>query len=73
MAWQLQNRLGTLPGVLAGPILRQVTPTSVSVWFAVQDDAQVTAALYDFTTSPIRRTPSPAHPRRRLKLATPSG
>jgi hypothetical protein len=51
MAWQLQNRLGTLPGVLAGPILRQVTPTSVSVWFAMQYNAEVTVTLYDFTNS----------------------
>jgi hypothetical protein len=50
MAWQLQSRLSTLPGVLAGPILRQVTPTSVSVWFAMQYNADVQVTIYDLTT-----------------------
>jgi hypothetical protein len=51
MAWQLQSRLSTLPGVLAGPILRQVTSTSVSVWFAMQYNAEVQVTIYDLTTA----------------------
>lgn len=47
MSYELTNRLSTLPGVLAGPLLRQVTATSVSVWFAMQYNANVTVAVYD--------------------------
>src|SRR5262245_44950929 len=40
MAWtSLQNSLGNKPQVLAGPILRRVTPESVTVWAAPQTEA----------------------------------
>ena len=36
MAWKnLSSRLDSLPLILAGPILRQVTPNAVTVWFAL--------------------------------------
>ena len=42
MAWTpLAQRLAGRPHVLAGPILRAVTPTSVSVWFVLRTPAQV--------------------------------
>jgi len=49
MAWPLKNLPSTVPGILAGPILRQVMPTSVSVWFAMQYNADVTITIYDAT------------------------
>lgn len=42
MAWTTPLKLATLPLVLAGPILRKVTETSVTVWFALQKAATVT-------------------------------
>ncbi len=42
MAWEsLQNSLGGKPQVLAGPILRRVTPESVTVWVATRTAATV--------------------------------
>lgn len=42
MAWtSLQNSLGNLPQVLAGPILRKVRPESVTVWVATRTAATV--------------------------------
>ncbi|HET6844342.1 MAG TPA: hypothetical protein VFK06_22065 [Candidatus Angelobacter sp.] len=47
MAWPaLANRLQKLPLVLAGPILREVTANSVTVWVALQKAADVTLVLY---------------------------
>ena len=52
MAWQkLSARLSTLPLVLAGPILRQVTPNAVTVWFALQKPAKVSLRVFE-TGSP---------------------
>lgn len=42
----LSTRIAQLPGVLAGPILRQVTATSVTVWFALRMKATVTVTIY---------------------------
>ncbi len=36
----------TLPLLLAGPILRRVEPTLVSVWLALRDPATVTLSLW---------------------------
>ena len=45
MAWtpilKRPKGLDALPHVLAGPILRQVTPTSVTVWFALRTQAPI--------------------------------
>jgi hypothetical protein len=43
MSWpSLASRLNTLPRVLAGPMLRDVTQLSVTVWFALRVPARVT-------------------------------
>ncbi len=43
MVWsRLQDRIDSLPLVLAGPMLRKTTPTSVTVWLALRDAATVT-------------------------------
>jgi hypothetical protein len=44
---KLEDRLAVLPRVLAGPILRKVTPTSVTVWVALQGTASVTLTVKD--------------------------
>ena len=41
------NRLIGLPYVLAGPILRKVTPSSVTVWLALRETAKVTLTVKD--------------------------
>src|SRR5262249_13658080 len=43
----LISRLAQLPWVLAGPILRKVTPNSVTVWVALQETALVTLSVKD--------------------------
>jgi hypothetical protein len=43
----LSSRLGTLPLVLAGPILRQVTDSAVTVWLALKKNATVSLNVYD--------------------------
>jgi hypothetical protein len=43
----LSSRLGTLPVVLAGPILRQVTDSAVTVWLALKQNATVSLKVYD--------------------------
>ncbi len=61
---ELVNRLGNLPLILAGPILRRVTDKSVTVWVAVRDSAEVTLEIYSgdpdarvkIVTSPPRPT-----------------
>jgi hypothetical protein len=48
MAWTpLANRLASLPRVLTGPILRKVTPKSVTVWLALQKPGSVTLTVID--------------------------
>jgi hypothetical protein len=47
VSWQsLSGRLETLPLVLAGPILRQVTPNAVTVWFALCKPAKVSLRVF---------------------------
>ena len=56
MAWtSLASRLPQMPLVLAGPILRQVTKGSVTVWVAVKTKADVTLTIYDGDKAPARR------------------
>ncbi len=43
----LKDRIGTLPWVLAGPVLRRVTTNAVTVWLALQDTALVTLSVKD--------------------------
>lgn len=48
MPWtSLRNSLGSKPRVLAGPILRKVTPTSVTVWLALRIGATVKITVLD--------------------------
>jgi hypothetical protein len=52
VSWQsLSGRLESLPLVLAGPILRQVTPNAVTVWFALRKPAKVSLRVFE-TGSP---------------------
>ena len=54
MAWtSLQNSLGNKPRVLAGPILRKVTPTSVTVWLAMRVGGDVTLTVLDALNAPL--------------------
>jgi hypothetical protein len=47
MSWvPLSQRLSTLPLVLAGPMLRQVTPNAVTVWFALLRPATVSLRVF---------------------------
>src|SRR6516225_1332729 len=45
MVWTTPLKLAALPLVLAGPILRKVTETSVTVWFALKQAATVTVTV----------------------------
>jgi len=45
--WVWPLKLGELPLVLAGPILRKVTTDSVTVWFALLNPATVTITVSD--------------------------
>ena len=48
MTWTtLASRLNDLPHVLAGPLLRQVTPKSVTVWVAVRKPGSVSLTVVD--------------------------
>jgi hypothetical protein len=48
MAWtKLATRLKDLPMILSGPILRRVTPTSVTVWLALRERATVKLLVYN--------------------------
>lgn len=48
MTWtRLKTRLAQMPLVLAGPILRQVTPNAVTVWVALQRNAKVTLKVFE--------------------------
>ncbi|HET7791960.1 MAG TPA: hypothetical protein VFL64_01135, partial [Rhizobacter sp.] len=49
----LKDRLATLPWVLAGPILRKVTGTSVTVWVALQEAALINLHIYDDTNKEV--------------------
>ena len=49
----LKDRLATLPWVLAGPILRKVTPKSVTVWVALQETATLTLSVTDDTNKEV--------------------
>ena len=54
MAWtSLQNSLGNKPRVLAGPILRRVTPNSVTVWLAMRVGGDVTLTVLDALNVPL--------------------
>lgn len=48
VAWSpLGSRIGSLPTVLAGPILRTVSETSVTVWLALKESATVTLTIHE--------------------------
>ena len=54
MAWtSLGNSLNSKPRVLAGPILRKVTPTSVTVWLAMRVGGDVTLTVLDALNAPL--------------------
>ena len=54
MAWMsLRNSLSNKPRVLAGPILRKVTPTSVTVWLAMHVGGDVTLTVLDALNAPL--------------------
>lgn len=54
MAWtSLRNSLGNKPRVLAGPILRKVTPTSVTVWLMMRVGGDVTLTVLDALNVPF--------------------
>ena len=56
MTWtRLQSSLNTKPHVLAGPILRTVTPTSVTVWLALRVGAKVTLIVLDEQNAQVMR------------------
>jgi hypothetical protein len=56
MAWsRLESRLSDLPLVIAGPLLRQVTPSSVTVWVALKQKTDVTLAVYDGDSELVSR------------------
>src|SRR5262245_28208597 len=60
MAWTpLASRLNDLPHVLAGPVLRQVTPTSVTVWVATRKPGAVVLTVLDGTG--VLLTSEPRH------------
>ena len=52
----LADRLDTLALILAGPVLRQVTPKSVTVWVALGEKADVTLSVLA-TDAPAGQTP----------------
>jgi hypothetical protein len=46
----LKGRFDKLPLVLAGPILRRVEKTSVSVWLALREETSVQLKVFEFDT-----------------------
>ena len=51
MAWTpLASRLAQVPLVIAGPMLRQATKNSVTVWVALKQKTDVTLTIYDGDT-----------------------
>jgi hypothetical protein len=56
MPWDsLAKVLGAKPHVLAGPVLRKVTPTSVTVWLALQHADTVTVRVLDPNNTEVMR------------------
>ena len=54
MAWtSLKDSLSRKPRVLAGPILRNVTSTSVTVWLAMRAGGDVTLTVLDALNAPM--------------------
>ena len=53
MTWVSPFSLATLPDVLAGPMLRKVTSTSVTVWFALKRPATDVRLTVSDTAGPI--------------------
>lgn len=48
MVWQsLSNTLESKPRILAGPVLRKTTTTSVSVWLALRKPGKATLKVFD--------------------------
>lgn len=47
MAWTPLSSRGTLPLLLAGPIVRKVTPSSVTIWFATSQPHNATLHIYN--------------------------
>ncbi|HKV33499.1 MAG TPA: hypothetical protein VJP89_04245 [Pyrinomonadaceae bacterium] len=44
---KLKNRINDLPLILAGPMVRRVEPTSVSVWLALREPRDVRLQVFD--------------------------
>src|SRR5215813_6220974 len=44
---KLNNRIGNLPLVLAGPMVRRVEPNSVSVWVVLREAREVRLHVFD--------------------------
>jgi hypothetical protein len=42
----LENRIDTLPLIVAGPLVRQVKPDSVTIWVALKESRTVTLRIY---------------------------
>lgn len=55
MSWP-EIKVEDLPLVLAGPILRKVSPTSVSVWLALKSEASVFLTVKDASDNPVAFT-----------------
>ncbi|WP_407272583.1 hypothetical protein [Radiobacillus sp. PE A8.2] len=45
-----------LPSILAGPIVRRVTPSQACIWIATSENFQLDALLYEIITDPDQRT-----------------
>lgn len=74
MSWQsLSGRLDSLPLVLAGPILRQVTPNAVTVWFALQKPANVSLRVFESDTPSLPLMTSEDPPSSGTASTTPIG
>jgi hypothetical protein len=65
MPWKsLGNSLGSKPRVLAGPLLRKVTRTSVTVWLAMRVGATVILTVQDERNRHVMRS----EPRRSVAI-----
>ncbi|HLO04132.1 MAG TPA: hypothetical protein VK191_13560 [Symbiobacteriaceae bacterium] len=51
--YPLKSRLETLPLIIAGPMLRQVSPTSVTVWVALRAKARVSLTVKPSTGNDV--------------------
>lgn len=51
---QVLSRLAALPLILAGPIVRKVTKTEVSIWFALKEPKVITVQLFEGTNTHVR-------------------